>query len=130
MARNLKVVLIVLAALVIAGGAYAFAAQNVVPDSAAGYGTSAVSGYTVSNIAYNLNATDASKIDTITFDLAGTVVPSLVKVQTDDSTWFDCSSGISGTESPWTVTCTYTPSGLSVASVTTLNVVASGNALP
>jgi hypothetical protein len=55
MLRNFKVLLIVLVVIVIAGSAYAFAATNTVPDSAAGYKANVVHGYTVENIVYDLN---------------------------------------------------------------------------
>ena len=58
MFRNFKVLLIVLVVIVIAGSAYAFAAANTVPDSAAGYKANVVPGYTVTNIVYDLDATD------------------------------------------------------------------------
>ncbi len=49
--------------------AYGFAAQNTVPASYAGDGQAAVSGYTVSNVHYTLNASNPSIIDSVSFDL-------------------------------------------------------------
>jgi len=94
MLRNFKVLLLVLAVLVIAGSVYAFAAQNTVADSAAGYKASVVPGYTVTSIVYDLDADNPTTIDAIKFDVAptsGTVVASIVKVQTvTDGPWTDC----------------------------------------
>src|SRR5919109_5118409 len=109
MFRNFKVVLFVLAILVIGGSAYAFAAQNTVASSAAGYKASTVPGYTVTNIAYDLDATDPTTVDAITFDIApssGSAAAALVKLQTESGgTWTDCT--LSGSGSSRSVTCTY-----------------------
>jgi hypothetical protein len=131
MFRNFKAFLIVFAVLVIAAGAYAFAAQNTVADSAAGYKASVVPGYTVTNIVYDLDATDPTIVDAITFDIAptsGTVVAAIVKVQTaTGGSWTDCSLA-AGTPPSMDVTCTY--GSLALADITALNIVASSSADP
>jgi hypothetical protein len=131
MTKNIKVILIVLAALVVAGSAYAFAAANVVPDTAAGYAASTVSGYTVSNIVYDLDATDPTMVDAIKFNIAptsGSVVAALVKVQTaTGGTWTNCTL-TAGTAPSMSATCTY--GTLAVADITALNVVASSTTDP
>ena len=128
MFRNFKVLLFALAIVIIAGGAYAFAATNTVPDSAAGYAASVVPGYTVSNIAYDLNATDPTLVDNITFLISpssGAVVAAVVKVQTaTGGTWTSCVL-VAGTAPSMTVTCT--PVGLALIDVTALNIVASSS---
>ena len=53
MQRKFKYVLIALVLVIILGAAFALAAANTIPASTAGSGTSTVSGYTVSNIAYD-----------------------------------------------------------------------------
>ena len=98
MFRNFKVLLIALIVIAVAGGVYGFAAANTVPDTAAGYKASVVSGYTITNIAYDLDATDPTIVDAITF--AAAPAPSM------------------------NVTCTY--GALPLADVTALNIVASG----
>ena len=94
MFRNFKVLLIVFVAVILAGSAYAFAAQNTVADSAAGYKANVVPGYTVTNIVYDLDATDPTLVDAITFDISpssGTVVAAIVKLQTaTGGSWTDC----------------------------------------
>jgi len=131
MFRNFKALLIVFAVLVIAAGAYAFAAQNTVADSAAGYKASVVPGYTVTNIVYDLDATDPTVVDAITFDIAptsGTVVAAIVKVQTAAAgSWTDCTL-VAGVAPSMDVTCTY--GSLALEDITALNIVASSTTDP
>jgi hypothetical protein len=81
------VVLVALSAI----GAYVFTATNTVPGTQAGAGSAAISGYTVSNVAYTLNS-DPTKIDAVTFTIspaaAGTVKAQLVS----GGTWYDCTN--------------------------------------
>jgi hypothetical protein len=79
MFRSSKFFFIVLIVLVFATSAFAFAASNTVPASFAGEGASVTSGYTVTNVVYNLNATTPSNIDSVTFTLNATA--STVKVR-------------------------------------------------
>jgi len=58
--------LVAAVALFAVGGA-AFAASNTVPISSAGDGTTAVSGFTITAIDYNLNGANPQNIDTVTF---------------------------------------------------------------
>lgn len=131
MFRNFKILLSVLVVIVVAASAYAFAAQNTVDDSAAGYKANVVPGYTVTNIVYDLDATDPTIVDAITFDIApssGTVVAALVKVQTADAgSWADCSL-VAGVAPSMDVTCTY--GALELEDITALNIVASSSADP
>ena len=64
-----RIIGILVVAAALATGAYAFTATNTVPDSSAGSGSGTISGYTVSAIAYQLNATTPSNIDSMTFTL-------------------------------------------------------------
>jgi hypothetical protein len=129
MFRNLKVLMIALFVLVLAGSAYAFAAQNTVDDSAAGYKATVIPGYTVTNIAYDLDATDPTLVDAITFEIAptsGTVVAAIVKLQTVNAgAWTNCTLA-AGTAPSMDVTCTY--GSLQLIDVTALNIVASSSA--
>jgi hypothetical protein len=130
MFRNLKVLLFVFAILVMGGSAYAFAAQNTVADSAGGYKASVVPGYTVSNIVYDLDETNPTLVDAITFDVApssGSAAAVLVKVQTaSGGAWTDCT--LSGAGPSKAATCTY--GSLQLENVTALNIVASSSADP
>jgi hypothetical protein len=86
--RFLIVLLIVLLAMI---GTYAFTASNTVPATQAGAGSGAISGYTISNVAYTLNS-DPTKIDAVGFTIspaaAGTVKIQLVS----GGTWYDCTN--------------------------------------
>jgi hypothetical protein len=86
--------------MIFASSAYAFAAANVVPESGAGDGSSTISGYTVSNVTYGLNAGNPANIDQVSFDLASTTgkagSATTVKVQlVTGGTWFNCTPGAS-----------------------------------
>ena len=59
----------VLFAVLIGAATFAAAASNTVPASRAGDGNGAISGYTVTNVAYTLSASTPSEIDLWTFDL-------------------------------------------------------------
>jgi hypothetical protein len=128
MFRNFKVLMIALVAIVVAGSAYAFAAQNTIADSAAGYKASVVPGYTVTNVAYDLDATDPTLVDAITFDVAptsGTSAAVLAKLQTATAgAWTDCTL-VAGTAPSMSATCTY--GTLQLVNVTALNIVASSS---
>jgi hypothetical protein len=81
MFRSTKLFVVVLMVLIFATVAFAFAATNTVPGTSAGEGAGAVSGYTVTNVQYNLNASTASNIDSVSFTLnaaASTVKARLV----------------------------------------------------
>lgn len=131
MFRNIKVLLIAVFVLAIAGSAYAFAASNTVPESAAGSGATVVSGYTITDLVYDLNAADATLVDEITF----TVTPDdggpkalSVLVQTEtDGTWTSCTL-TPGTLTAVNATCTF--GALAVEDVTALNIVASSTTNP
>src|SRR3972149_11152266 len=67
--RSSKMFVVVLAMLVFATTAYAFAAANTVPASYAGEGSGAISGYTVSNIVYTYDTANPSNVTDVDFDL-------------------------------------------------------------
>jgi hypothetical protein len=131
MFRNFKILLIVLVVIVAAGSVYAFAATNTVPDSAAGYKANVIPGYTVTNIVYDLDETDPTLVDAITFDVApssGTVIAAIAKLQTaTGGAWTDCTL-VAGVAPSMEVTCTY--GALDLVDVTALNIVASSTLDP
>jgi hypothetical protein len=117
-------------ALALAGAAYGFAASNTVETSGAGDGNAAISGYHVSNVAYTLNATDPSKIDSMSFtvtpDSPLTGDPSEVHFQVTSgggATWYEAAEG---TGQSWTYDFAANGGAITAASVTTLRVVATG----
>ncbi len=119
MFKNMKVILVLVAILVLAVVVYAFAAANTVPATKAGDGSGAITGYTVSNIVYNLNGTDPSTLDSVAFDLSAPAVQAQVQLVTG-GTWYSCT--ISGGTA---VTCN--TAGLTVSSIDQLRVVATSN---
>ncbi|MGD0878999.1 MAG: hypothetical protein ABSA01_12760 [Anaerolineales bacterium] len=117
--RALRIFIIVIVVFAFATVAYASAAANTVPTSKAGDGNGVVSGYAVSAIHYNLNATNPTTIDSVTFTLdtapaaGGTLKILLVS---GGSTWYGCTFVATA------VTCTTT--GAPVSTANSLEVVA------
>jgi len=113
--RVTKSLLIIIVALLLSGFTYAFAAGNTMPNTMAGDGAEVISGYEVSNVVYNLNATNPANIDSVSFQLDAAA--STVKARVDDTASFsDC------TYSAPTWTCTL-PAGTTVVSATNLRVI-------
>lgn len=125
--RAALIALVVGAAALVAIGAYAFTASNTVPDTNAGAGTADVSGYTVSDVHYTLNATTPTDVDSLSFTVSpaipaagrGTVVVS-VGLTSGGPNSYDCTRNAAGD----TVTCATTSPQLTAESVTDLTVVA------
>jgi hypothetical protein len=107
--------------LILVASAFAFADSNFVPESGAGDGDGDISGYTVSNIDYTLNA-NPTLIDTVEFDIdptAGAQAPDVVKVQFNNAgSWYDC------TVTPGHADCDVRSGSVTVLSATNLRVVA------
>jgi hypothetical protein len=105
-------------AVALATGVYAFTATNTVPASNAGSGSGAISGYTVSGIAYTLNATTPSNIDSMTFTLNATASTVKAKVVSGSTTYTDCSvaGGVN-------VTCDFSPD-IAITTADQLSVIA------
>jgi hypothetical protein len=114
--RRTRLLITLAVAGVLATATYAFTATNTVPASRAGDGSGAISGYTVSNVAYNLNATNPSTLDSVEFTLDAAASVAKIKLVSSGSTWFDCTS--SGND--WTCATT----GAAVAPADQLQVVA------
>ena len=115
----------VLGAVTIAALAAVFGvtASNTVPSTKAGDGTGTISGYTISDVAYTLDATDPSQLDQVVFSLdtepsAG--APIKVKLVSSGSTWYACSNTTTS------VTCDTTSPQATVASADELRVVVGG----
>ena len=119
MLRNLKVMFVLVLVVVLAVGAYAFAAANTVPTSKAGAGSGAISGYTITNIDYNVNATDPTVLDSVDFTLSSAATTVKIKLVAAGSTWYDCAV-VSGND--WT--CDTTSPSISLSTVDQLDVVA------
>jgi hypothetical protein len=108
--------LVVAAAL--ATGAYAFTATNTVPGSSAGSGSGTISGYTVSAVQYQLNATTPSDIDSVTFTLSANASTAKAKIVSGSSTYTSCS--IAGGVN---VTCDFSPD-IAITTADQLSVIA------
>ena len=122
MLRNMKVLFVLLVAMVLAVSAYAFAAANTVPTTKAGTGAGAISGYTVSNVVYNLNASDPTQLDSVDLTLDAAATNVQIKLVAAGSTWYDCTNG---TGNDWS--CDTTTPAQTVASMDELEVVANSN---
>jgi hypothetical protein len=98
---------------------YAFTASNTVPNASLGEGTNTISGYTVSSVAYNLNATNPANLDSVSFTISPSTA-STVKVQlASGGSWYSC------TNTSGSVSCATTSPQATAAAATALNVVAS-----
>jgi hypothetical protein len=114
--RRWILVLAVVAALGTA--AYVFTATNTVPDTSAGSGSGTISGYTITNVQYSLNATNPQNLDAVTFTISPTAA-SVVKIQlASGGSWYSC------TNTSGSVSCTTTSPQATVAAATQLTVVA------
>jgi hypothetical protein len=115
--RRLLVVSIL--ALCLGVGVYAYAATNVVPAGTAGAGSNTISGYTITAVAYGLNATTPTNLDQVTFTIAPAAAAT-VKIQLASAgSWYSC------TNTAGSVTCNTTSPQATVAAATQLTVVAS-----
>ncbi len=109
----------VIVAAVLAVGAYAFTATNTVPGTSAGEGSGTISGYTVSNVQYQLNATTPTNIDSLTFTLSATAATAKAKVVSGSTTYTSCTIAVDGVS----VTCNFSPD-VAVTSADQLSVIA------
>ena len=90
--RRRRTAVIIAVAAALAFAAYAFTAANTVPSSQAGDGSGTISGYTVSNIAYTLDSTNAANIESVAFTLDAAAGTVKAKVVAASSTYTDCSN--------------------------------------
>lgn len=102
-------------------GSTALTASNTVPDSQAGDGAGEITGYEVTNVSYDLNATNPQNIDEVTFDLDSTpLAGSEIQIRLDSTgtDWYSCTSSVAA------VTCDTTTPPASVLDADELRVVA------
>lgn len=117
--RSSKMFFVVLMVLVFATAAFAFAATNTVPASYAGEGASVTSGYTVTNVVYNLNGTTPSNIDSVAFTL--NAAASIVKIRlVTTGSYYSCTN-----PSGFNWSCNTTSPQATVAAANELRVIAS-----
>ena len=108
----------VVVAVALATGAYAFTATNTVPGSSAGSGSGTISGYTVSAVAYQLNATTPSNIDSVTFTLSANASTAKAKIVSGSSTYTSCTIA-----NNVDVTCDFSPD-IAITTADQLSVIA------
>jgi hypothetical protein len=113
-----RLILIVAFAATLALATYAFTAANVVPGSKAGKGEGAISGYTVSAVAYTLSASNPANIDSVAFTLNASATTVRAKLVQSSSAYTSCA--VSGGTN---VTCDFSPD-VAVLSADELSVVA------
>ncbi|MGH3103750.1 MAG: hypothetical protein ACRDN6_06615 [Gaiellaceae bacterium] len=116
--RSRRLLVTVLFAGVLASAAYAFTASNTVPGTTAGQGATAISGYSATSVAYNLNATTPSNIDSVAFTLSPAAAAT-VKIQlVTAGSWYSC------TNTAGSVSCATTSPQATVAAANNLSVLA------
>jgi hypothetical protein len=106
-------------AVALATGAYAFTATNTVPGSSAGSGSGTISGYTVSAVAYQLNATTPSNIDSVTFTLSANASTAKAKIVSGSTTYTNCTIAVNNVD----VTCDFSPD-IAITTADQLSVIA------
>ena len=98
---------------------YAFTASNTVPNATLGQGANTISGYTISSVAYNLNAATPSNVDSVTFTISPATATTVKAQLAAAGTWYSC------TNTAGSVSCATTSPQATAAAATALNVVAS-----
>jgi hypothetical protein len=117
--RTKRLALAALIAGVVASSAYAFTASNTVPATNAGSASTAISGYTATNVSYTLNAANPQNIDAVTFTISP-ITTATVKVQLAAAgSWYTCSN------TAGSVSCATTAPQATAVLATQLTVVAS-----
>jgi len=116
--RPSRTLIVAVLALAIGVGVYAYAATNTVPGSNAGAGSGTISGYTISNVSYTLNATTPTNLDQVAFSISPTTTTTVKAQLASGGSWYSCSN------SAGSVTCNTTSPQATAAAATQLTVVA------
>jgi len=117
--RRSRTVIVAFVAVALAAGVYAYAAANTVPGSTAGAGSGAISGYTVSAIAYTLNATTPTNVDQVAFTISPAAAATVKAQLAAGGSWYTCANAAGS------VTCNTTAPQATAVAATQLTVVAS-----
>ena len=116
--RKLVGSLVAAIAVCVAVAGYAFTASNTVPNASLGQGANVISGYAITGISYNQNASNPSNIDSVAFTITPAAASS-VKVQlVSAGSWYSC------TNTAGSVSCTTTSPQATAGAANSLNVVA------
>ena len=117
--RRRSLLLSAVTAVALSIGGYAFTASNTVPNASLGQGSNTISGYTVSSVAYSLNTTTPTNLDSVSFTISPTTA-SMVKAQVvSGGSWYSC------TNTSGSVSCDTTSPQATASAANSLNVVAS-----
>jgi hypothetical protein len=119
--RRLRIVVAIVLGLLVATAVNALVASNTVPGTAAGSGAGTISGYTVTNVAYNLNSTNPANIDSVSFTLDASATTVRIKLDSASSTYYPAAN-CTPSGNNWTCT-TILPSQATVAGANQLSVV-------
>lgn len=114
--------MLVMAALMATSGSAFTAANTGIDDAFVGYGSNTVSGVAVTNIAYNVDATDASKLSSIVFTETEDVsvgYDAVLTINGPTTTQIACDTTVVGT-----IDC---PTTANVADVTSIALTVSAN---
>lgn len=107
--------------LIVGFTGYVAASANTGVSSSAGEGWGTISGHAITNISYALNGTRLDRLDSVSFDITGAVIPStvMVRLAAGDAPWHACavSSGAAR------VTCDVSGSDVRVGDMDELRVV-------
>jgi hypothetical protein len=90
--RRRRTILVLLAAAALSLFTFAFTAANVVPDTKAGDGAGDITGYTVTNVQYQLDTADASLIESVSFTLDDAASSVRAKVNAASTTYTTCTN--------------------------------------
>jgi hypothetical protein len=112
-----RTVVVMALALAVALGIYVYAATNTVPSTSAGAGSGTISGYTVSNIQYTLDATAPTNLNQVSFTITPAAASTVKAQLASGGSWYSC------TNSSGSVTCATTSPQATVAGATQLTVV-------
>jgi hypothetical protein len=105
-------------ALCVAVAGYAFTASNTVPDASLGQGANVISGYAISGISYNQNASNPGNIDSVAFTITPSAASTVSVQLVSGGSWYSC------TNSSGSVSCATTSPQATASAASSLNVVA------
>ncbi len=119
--KTTRLLLVTMLIALVGAATYAFTASNTVPGSKAGEGTGAISGYTVSNIHYTIDSSDATLLSTVDFDLSAAANDVKITLSNGGQV-YDC--GSAGAGPSFSVSCDVTGVPASINPADNLTVVA------
>jgi hypothetical protein len=88
--QGTRVFAIGVAAAAMASGAYAYTSSNTVDASRAGDGNNTITGYDVTDVEYDLDATDPSELELVRFTLDEPARSVRAKVDADTTDYSTC----------------------------------------